>query len=222
MNFHIYIYFVYFIFLQWEYEDEITVLYLSKEFLNSCEDSLCDTDYSVLLDRYNENTNGNLIKSDKNNIDDKDINVLPSSSAITDTNDGSDNESVNSKNSNMKMKKNSPMKEKKTISKKLKKIFTPVLKIKKTQYGLTYKDKDIIVNRQIFNQLGYRKFMEKFLYLFENDNIIVGMGMVSNSAELESSERTNATCWLDLWDDGSDHYGLLRKRGIERSSSSYD
>jgi len=64
--------------------------------------------------------------------------------------------------------------------------------------------------------------MEKFLFLSKNDNIIIGMAMVSNSAELESSERTNATCWLDLWDDNSDDYGLLRKRGIERSSSSYD
>lgn len=184
---------------------------------------MCDTDYSVLLDRYNEDINGNSIKyNDKNNIDNKNINVLPSSSSITDTNDVSDNESVNSKNSKMKIKKNSPMKEKKMISKKLKKNLIPVLKIKKTQYGINYRDKDIIVNKKIFNQLGYRKFMEKFLYLFENENIIVGMGMVSNSAELESSERTNATCWLDLWDDGSDNYGLLRKRGIERSSSSYD
>jgi hypothetical protein len=145
--------------------------------LNSCEISLCDTDYSVLLDRYNEvekNTNV--------------LTYVQSSSNITD-NYMSDNESMNSKNSinsKKKLKKNmnNPIKEKKIISKKLKKNSNMGLKIKKTQYGINYKDRDIIVNKKIFNQLGYRSFMEKFLFLSKNDNIIIGIIICILSFEL--------------------------------------
>jgi hypothetical protein len=92
----------------------------------------------------------------------------------------SDNESINSNNSinsKKKLKKNinNPIKEKKIVLKKLKKSLIMGLKIKETQYGINYKDRNIIVNKKLFNQLGYRLFMEKFLYLSKNDNIIIGI-----------------------------------------------
>jgi hypothetical protein len=41
--------------------------------------------------------------------------------------------------------------------------------------------------------------------------------MVSSHCELEKREQQVAISWLDIWDDGSFEYKMLKKKGLDLS-----
>jgi hypothetical protein len=66
------------------------------------------------------------------------------------------------------------------------------------------------------NELGLFEFEARYVNR-PHDDIVVAVAMVSSHCELEKREQQVAISWLDIWDDGSFEYKMLKKKGLDLS-----
>ncbi len=69
-------------------------------------------------------------------------------------------------------------------------------------------------NQMLVNALGLFEFEARYVAR-PVENIILAVAMISAHHELESREKQMAHRWLDTWDDGSRHYKLIKKKGMD-------
>lgn len=69
-------------------------------------------------------------------------------------------------------------------------------------------------NQLLINVMGLFEFETRYVHR-PTENIVLAVAMISAHAELEAREKLLAAKWLDIWDDGSRSYKLLKKRGMD-------
>lgn len=69
-------------------------------------------------------------------------------------------------------------------------------------------------NQMLVNALGLFEFEARYVAR-PAESIVLGVAMISSHAELEVREKQMANRWLDVWDDGSRAFKLLKKKGMD-------
>lgn len=69
-------------------------------------------------------------------------------------------------------------------------------------------------NQLLINVMGLFEFESRYVHR-PTENIVLAVAMISAHAELEAREKLLAAKWLDIWDDGSRSYKLLKKKGMD-------
>lgn len=69
-------------------------------------------------------------------------------------------------------------------------------------------------NQMLVNALGLFEFEARYVTR-PAESIVLGVAMIASHAELEMREKQMANRWLDVWDDGSRAYKLLKKKGMD-------
>jgi len=69
-------------------------------------------------------------------------------------------------------------------------------------------------NQMLVNALGLFEFEARYVTR-PVESIVLAVAMISSHAELEMREKQMANRWLDVWDDGSRAYKLLKKKGMD-------
>lgn len=69
-------------------------------------------------------------------------------------------------------------------------------------------------NQLLINVMGLFEFEARYVSR-PADNILLAVAMISVHPELEAREKLLASKWLDIWDDGSRGYKLLKKKGMD-------
>lgn len=49
------------------------------------------------------------------------------------------------------------------------------------------------------------------------DDIVIAVAMVSSHSDLDGREQQVATAWLDIWDDATFEFKMLKKKGLDLS-----
>lgn len=73
------------------------------------------------------------------------------------------------------------------------------------------------VNTEVKYHLGEEIFKSRFATL-PCDDIIVAWAFIANHDELQARERDMALMWLNVWDDNSRHYKMLKKKGFNMAT----
>jgi hypothetical protein len=74
-----------------------------------------------------------------------------------------------------------------------------------------------IPNDEIVKQIGLFEFEARYIRR-PKDDVIIAVALVSSHTEIELREKQIAASWLDIWEDFSFEYKLLRKKGMDLSS----
>eukprot|EP01036_Dinobryon_divergens_P025881 gene25881-34473_t len=73
-----------------------------------------------------------------------------------------------------------------------------------------------VINQEVMNELGLFEFEARYVSR-PHDDIVVAVAIVSSHSELEKREQQVALSWLDIWDDGTFEYKMLKKKGLDLS-----
>ena len=73
-----------------------------------------------------------------------------------------------------------------------------------------------MINQEVMNELGLFEFEARYVSR-PHDDIVVAVAIVSSHSELEKREQQVALSWLDIWDDGTFEYKMLKKKGLDLS-----
>ena len=84
-----------------------------------------------------------------------------------------------------------------------------------------WKNSNLMVKKITFDTLGFNRFKDRYL-LAPSDEIVVVMSLIANHGDVSMKHRELATLWLEFWDNETDHYRYLLKRGRERSGCNAD
>lgn len=69
-------------------------------------------------------------------------------------------------------------------------------------------------NQMLVNVLGLFEFEARYVTR-PAESIVLGVAMISSHAEVENREKQMANRWLDVWDDGSRTFKLLKRKGMD-------
>lgn len=69
-------------------------------------------------------------------------------------------------------------------------------------------------NQMLVNVLGLFEFEARYVTR-PAESIVLGVAMISSHAEVETREKQMANRWLDVWDDGSRAFKLLKRKGMD-------
>ena len=48
-----------------------------------------------------------------------------------------------------------------------------------------------------------------------DDDVVIAVAIISSHIDLDKREQQVANSWLDIWDDGSFEYKMLKKKGLD-------
>jgi hypothetical protein len=71
-------------------------------------------------------------------------------------------------------------------------------------------------NQMLINSIGLHEFEARYVHR-PPDATVLSVAMISAHPEIEAREKSMARRWLDVWDDGSRSYKLLKKKGVDLS-----
>jgi hypothetical protein len=69
-------------------------------------------------------------------------------------------------------------------------------------------------NQMLINSIGLHEFEARYVHR-PPDATVLSVAMISAHPEIEAREKSMARRWLDVWDDGSRSYKLLKKKGVD-------
>jgi len=69
-------------------------------------------------------------------------------------------------------------------------------------------------NQMLVNVLGLFEFERRYVTR-PAESIVLGVAMISSHAEVESREKQMANRWLDVWDDGTRAFKLVKRKGMD-------
>ena len=76
--------------------------------------------------------------------------------------------------------------------------------------------KYIFINKELMDNIGVKTFKDRYLGL-PPESVVLAVAMISVTVDMDPKERNAANRWLDLWDDNSMNFRVLRKRGKDIS-----
>lgn len=71
-------------------------------------------------------------------------------------------------------------------------------------------------NVELRDEIGLFEFEARYVRR-PDDDIVIAVAMISSHCDLEARELQMALAWLDIWDDGSFEFKMLKKKGLDLS-----
>jgi hypothetical protein len=74
----------------------------------------------------------------------------------------------------------------------------------------------MFINKELMDNIGVKTFKDRYLGL-PPESVVLAVAMISVTVDMDPKERNVANRWLDLWDDNSMNFRVLKKRGKDIS-----